>query len=337
MRMPVNAGILGVGMAVPDKVLSNADLERMVETNDEWITTRTGIKERRICSPEETSSTLGILAARRALADAGVAAEEIDLVICATATGDYPWPATACLIQREIGAARAAAFDLSAACSGFTYGLACASSMIQTGAHRRVLVVGVDTLTKQVDWNDRGTCILFGDGAGAVVLGTCAPDEGVLSSFLGADGHGFDQIWLESGGNRVPVTIQMMEEGRNFIRMKGAEVYKFAVKIMGEACIEALCRANLTPEDVSLFIPHQANIRIINAAAERMKLPPEKVFLNVHKYGNTSAGSIPIGLAEAVHEGRVNRGDVLVFVGFGAGLTWGANVVKWSRDENGHS
>lgn len=333
MRMPVNAGILGVGMAVPEKVLSNADLERMVDTNDEWIMTRTGIRERRICSPEETSATLGTLAARRALADSGVPAEEIDLVVCATATGDYPWPATSCLIQKEVGAKRAAAFDLSAACSGFTYGLAVASSMIQTGSARRILVVGVDTLTKQVDWNDRGTCILFGDGAGAVVLGPCAPDEGVLSSFLGADGNGFDQIWLESGGNRVPVTIQIMEEGRNFIRMKGAEVFKFAVKIMGEASIEALCRANLGPEDVSLFIPHQANIRIITAAAQRMKLPPEKIFLNVHKYGNTSAGSIPIALAEAVEEGRVKRGDVLVFVGFGAGLTWGANVVRWSRDE----
>jgi 3-oxoacyl-[acyl-carrier-protein] synthase III len=333
MRMPVNAGILGMGMAVPDKVLSNADLERMVETNDEWIMTRTGIKERRISSPEEGAGSLGTLAARRALADAGMAAEEIDLVICATATGDYPWPATACIIQREIGAKRAAAFDLSAACSGFTYGLAVAASMIQSGANRRVLVIGVDTLTKQVDWNDRGTCILFGDGAGAAVLGPCAADEGVLSSYLGADGNGFDQIWLEGGGNKVPVTIQIMEDGRNFIRMKGAEVFKFAVKIMGEASVEALCRANLTPDDVSLFIPHQANIRIINAAAERMKLPPEKVFLNVHKYGNTSAASIPIAMAEAVEEGRVKRGDVLVLVGFGAGLTWGANVIRWSRDE----
>lgn len=335
MRLPLNAGILGVGMAVPEKVLTNEDLERMVETNDEWIMSRTGIRERRLASPEETSATLGTLAARRALMDAGIAGAEIDLVICATATGDYPWPATACLIQKEIGAKRAAAFDLSAACSGFTYGLAVASSMIQAGSMRRVLVIGVDTLTKQVDWNDRGTCILFGDGAGAAVLGPCAPDEGVLASMLGADGNGFQQIWLESGANKVPVTIQMMEEGRNFIRMRGAEVYKFAVKIMGEACIEALCRANLTPDDVNLFIPHQANIRIINAAAERMKLPPEKIFLNVHKYGNTSAGSIPIALAEAVQEGRVKRGDVLVFVGFGAGLTWGANVVKWSRDESG--
>jgi len=331
--MPLNAGILGVGMAVPDKVLSNADLERMVDTNDEWIMTRTGIRERRISSPEEGSGTLGTLAARRALADAGMSAEDLDLIICATATGDYPWPSTACIIQREIGARRAAAFDLSAACSGFTYGLAVASSMIQSGSVRRILVVGVDTLTKQVDWNDRGTCILFGDGAGATVLGPCAPDEGVLASYLGADGRGFDQIWLEGGGNKVPVTIQIMEDGRNCIRMKGAEVFKFAVKIMGEASIEALCRANLTPDDVSLFIPHQANIRIINAAAERMKLQPEKVFLNVHKYGNTSAGSIPIAIAEAVQEGRVNRGDVLVLVGFGAGLTWGANVIRWSREE----
>ncbi len=333
MRMPVGAGILGVGMAVPDKVLTNADLEKFVETNDEWITSRTGIKERRLSTPEETSSTLGTLAARRALEHAGISASDLDLIICATATGDYPWPATACLIQRELGAGRAAAFDLSAACSGFTYGLGVAAPMIQSGAVRRVLVVGVDTLTKQVDWTDRGTCILFGDGAGAAVLGPCAPDEGILASQLGADGHGFEQIWMECGGNRVPVTISEVNEGRNFIRMKGAEVYKFAVKIMGEACIEALCKANLTSEQVSLFIPHQANIRIIQAAAERMKLPPEKVFLNVHKYGNTSAGSIPIALTEAVQEGRVKRGDVLVFVGFGAGLTWGANVVRWSRDD----
>jgi 3-oxoacyl-[acyl-carrier-protein] synthase-3 len=332
MNLARNAGILGVGMAVPDKVLTNADLEKMVETNNEWIVTRTGIEERRITTPEETSATLGLAAARRALEDAGVAAEELDLIICATATGDYPWPATACLIQAQLGAKRAAAFDLSAACSGFTYALATASGFVQSGAMRRVLVIGVDTLTKQLDWTDRGTCILFGDGAGAAVLGPCAPDEGILASSLGADGTGFEQIWLEAGGCKVPVSEGAVAERRHFIHMRGSEVYKFAVKIMGEVSLDALCRANLKPEDVDLFIPHQANIRIIKAAAERMSLPWDKVFVNVHKYGNTSAGSIPIALTEAVQQGRVKRGDVLVFVGFGAGLTWGANVVRWSKE-----
>jgi 3-oxoacyl-[acyl-carrier-protein] synthase-3 len=333
MNLSVNAGIMGIGMAVPDTVMTNAEIEKLVDTNNEWIVSRTGIEERRVCGPDDNSSSLGTLAAKRALEDAGVAAEEIDLIICGTATGDYPWPATACLIQEAIGAKRAAAFDLSAACSGFAYGLATAAGFIQNGSMRRVLVIGVDTLSKQVDWTDRSTCILFGDGAGAAVLGPCAPDEGILSSVLGSDGSGFEQIWLEGGSNRVPVSIEVIEGKRNCIRMKGAEVYKFAVKIMGDVSLEALCRANLTPNDVSLFIPHQANIRIIHAAADRMGLAPEKVFINVQKYGNTSAGSIPIGLVEAVQQGRVHRGDVLVFVGFGAGLTWGANVIRWSRDD----
>lgn len=331
--IPMNAGILGLGMAVPDRVLTNDDLAQLVDTNDDWIVSRTGIKRRHVCGPEDCTSSLGLAAGRKALDDAGVAAEELDLVLCATATGDYPWPATACLIQEKLGASRAAAFDLSAACSGFTYALATASSFIQSGAMRRILVIGVDTLSKQVDWSDRATCILFGDGGGAAVLGPCSPDEGVLASALGADGRGFDQIWLEGGGNRRPVRIGDADGRQNFIQMKGAEVYKFAVKIMGDVSIDVLCRAGLAPKDVDLFIPHQANIRIIHAAAERMGLPPEKVFVNVEKYGNTSAGSIPMALTEAVQQGRVKRGDVLAFVGFGAGLTWGANVVRWSRDE----
>jgi 3-oxoacyl-[acyl-carrier-protein] synthase-3 len=334
MNLPMGAGILGVGMAVPDKVLSNADLERIVETNNEWIVSRTGIEERRVTTNEETSSTLGTEAARRALAHAGVAAEELDLIICATATPDHPWPATACLIQANIGAKRAAAYDLSAACSGFAYGLANAAGFIQSGAMRRILVVGVDTLTKQVDWKDRGTCILFGDGAGAAVVGPCPPGEGILASSLGADGGGYDQIWVEAGANAMPLNCVLLQEGNSFIRMRGAEVFKFAVKIMGEASLDALCRASLNPADVDLYLPHQANIRIITAAAERLGLPPEKVFVNVQKYGNTSAGSIPIALVEALEQGRVKKGDVLVFVGFGAGLTWGANVVRWNRDES---
>ena len=332
MHMPMNAGILGVGMAVPEKILTNADLEKIVDTSDEWIFTRTGIRERRIAGPEDTSGTLGTLAARRALNDAGIAAEELDLIICATATPDFPWPATACIIQRDLEAKRAAAFDLSAACSGFVFGLATAAGFIQSGSMRRVLVVGVDTLTKQVDWKDRSTCVLFGDGAGAAVLGPCAPNEGILASSMGTDGRGMDQIWLEGGGNVCPIPIRN-DDKRNYIQMKGAEVYKFAVKIMGETSIEALCRAGQTPNDVDIFLPHQANIRIIQAAAERMNLPMEKVFVNVERYGNTSAGSIGIAMVEALEQGRIRRGDVIVTVGFGAGLTWGANVIRWSRDE----
>jgi 3-oxoacyl-[acyl-carrier-protein] synthase-3 len=332
MQRSVNAGILGVGMAVPERVMTNADLEKIVDTTDEWIRTRTGIRERRISSPDETSSTLGAEASRRALAHAGVPAEELDMIICATATGDYIWPATACLIQQAIGAKRATAYDITAACSGFVYGLATASAYIQSGQARRVLVVGAETLSKMVNWEDRATCVLFGDGAGAAVLGPCAPDEGVLSSAMGSDGGGFEMIILPAGGTKIPITPEVLEQKLNRIFMRGSEVYKFAVKIMGDVCLDALCKANLTPADVSLFIPHQANTRIIEAAASRMGLPPEKVFINLDRYGNTSAASIPIGLTEAVTEGRVKRGDVLVFVGFGAGLTWGANVVRWSRD-----
>ena len=328
----MNAGILGMGMAVPEKVLTNLDLEKLVDTSDDWIMSRTGIRERRICAPEEGSGSLGTLAARRALEDAKVHPDEIDLIICATATPDFPWPATACLIQDRVGARRAAAFDLSAACSGFVFGLATAAAFIQSGTMQRILVIGVDSLTKQVNWQDRNTCVLFGDGAGAAVVGPCAPDEGILASSMGTDGGGFDQIWLEGGGNVCPVSIHSGDK-RNYIQMKGAEVYKFAIKIMGETSIDALCMADLTPKDVDLFLPHQANIRIIQAAAERMGLPMEKVFLNVERYGNTSAGSIGIAMVEALEQGRIHRGDVLVTVGFGAGLTWGANVIRWSRDE----
>jgi len=329
----MNAGILGLGMAVPDRVLSNADLERMVDTSDEWIMTRTGIRERRICEPHETTGTLGSLAARRALEDAGVEPGDLDLVLCATATGDYIWPATACIIQDRIGAARATAFDVSAACSGFVYGLATAAAFIQSGTMRRILVVGADTLTKQVNWADRSTCVLFGDGAAAAVVGPCRAGEGILASSTGSNGAGLDQILLPAGGTRMPVTPEAIERKLNCIHMKGAEVFKFAVRIMGDACLDALAKAGLTPADVDLFIPHQANIRIIQAAAARMEMPPERVYVNVHKYGNTSAASIGIALREALDEGRVKRGDVIVSVGFGAGLTWGANVQRWCRDE----
>lgn len=333
MHLPHNAGILGVGMAVPDRVMANSEFESFVDTTDEWITSRTGIKERRVASPEETTSSLGLQAARRALSDAGMSPEELDLIVVATATGDYVWPATACVIQRELGAVNAAAFDLSAACAGFVFGLATGAGFVQSGQMRHVLVIGADTLTRHLNWQDRSTCILFGDGASAAVLGACSPDEGILATSLGTDGRGLEQIFVPAGGTKTPITPAVLEQKLNCIQMRGAEVYKFAVKIMGETCIEALCRAGLATRDVDLFLPHQANIRIINAAAERMGLPPEKVFVNVEKYGNTSAASIGIALVEALQQKRIKRGDILVTVGFGAGLTWGANVIRWSRDE----
>ncbi|MGC8667033.1 MAG: beta-ketoacyl-ACP synthase III [Chthonomonadales bacterium] len=328
-----NAGILGVGMALPERILTNADLERMVDTSDEWIVTRTGIRERRIAGPEDSAATLGEAAARQALDDAGITPEDLDLIICATTTGDYLFPATACLIQHGLGASKAAAFDLSAACAGFVFALENASLFVRTGRCRYALVIGADTLTRFVNWKDRSTCVLFGDGAAAAVVGPCAEDEGILATALGTDGSGAEQIYIPAGGARRPVDCTVLAQKLNTIAMRGAEVFKFAVKIMGEAALEALQLAGLEPEQVDLFIPHQANIRIIDAAAKRMGLPPEKVFVNVERYGNTSAASIGIALREALDRGLVRRGSVLVFVGFGAGLTWGANVLRWNRDE----
>lgn len=326
------AGILGIGMAVPERVLTNADLERMVDTTDEWIISRTGIRERRVAAATESTSDFGIAASRSALADADLDPSQIDLVLCATCSGDYPWPATACIIQDAVGAKNAAAFDLSAACAGFCYGLAVAASLIMAGTHRYVLLVGADTLTRYVDWFDRSTCILFGDGAGAAVIGPCDKNEGVLGSCLGSDGSHVESLYVPAGGSRCPLTSIALEQRLDKMVMRGREVFRFAVRIMGEASLSVLSNVGMSIEDVDLFIPHQANTRIIRAAAERMKLPPEKVFENVERYGNTSAASVPIALAEAVNGGKVRRGDVLVFVAFGAGLSWAANVVRWCRD-----
>ena len=329
----VNAGIFGLGMCVPDKVLSNADLMKIVDTNDEWIVSRTGIRERRITDPDTASSDLAIVAANRALADAGITADDLELIICATATGDFVWPATACIIQDKIGAKRAGAFDLSAACSGFCYGMATAAGFIQTGAMRNVLVVGVDTLTKQINWEDRSTCILFGDGAGAAVMAPCRPNEGLLSSVLGADGGGLESVWMPAGGVRTPLTQDGIDNKLNCITMKGAEVYKFAIRIIPEAIDQALARACLKPCDISLLVMHQANLRIIQSVAEKLGLAEDRVFVNVDKYGNTSAASVPMALTEAQEQGRLKRGDIVATVGFGAGLTWGANVLRWNRGE----
>jgi 3-oxoacyl-[acyl-carrier-protein] synthase-3 len=324
-------GVLGLGMAVPERVLTNDDLAQIVDTNDAWITSRTGIKERRITDAHTATSDLAVEAAQKALADAGIAAEELDLVLCATTSGDYLWPATACVVQDCIGAKRAAAFDLSAACSGFCYGMATAAGFIQTGAMRRILLIGADTLTKQVNWTDRSTCILFGDGAGAAVLGACGPNEGLLVSSLGADGSGREQVWIAAGGTRTPLTAEGLEAKQHLLTMRGQEVYKFAVRVVPEVITDVLDKACLRPSDITLLVMHQANIRILKAVAERMAIPEEKVFINLDRYGNTSAASIPIALTEAQQQGRLNRGDIVVTVGFGAGLTWGANVLRWNR------
>jgi len=325
------AGILGLGMCVPDRVLTNVELAETVETSDEWIVTRTGIRERRVADDRTATSDLAIAAALQALADAGMSASDIDLVLCATSSGDYQWPATSCIVQNAIGAKRAAAFDLGAACSGFCYALATAAGLIESAAMRRILVIGADTLTKQLNWKDRSTCILFGDGAGAAVMGPCGEDEGVLSSVLGADGEGIEAIWIPAGGTRTPASPHTIAEGLNCISMQGKEVYRFAVQVVPEVIQQALKRACLTTADIDLLVLHQANVRIMRAASDRLGIPWDKVFVNLDKYGNTSAASIPIALAEAQAEGRLRRGDIVVTVGFGAGLTWAANVIRWNR------
>ena len=321
-------GILGTGSHVPDKVVTNFDLEKTLDTSDEWIVSRTGIRERRVVGPHEATSDLAIVAANRALESAGIDAADLSLIIVATCTPDLQFPATSVIVQNSLGARRAAAFDLNAVCSGFSYAIDVANQMIRTGAYPNALVIGADVMSGTLDWTDRSTCILFGDGAGAVVLGP-VESGGILSSVLGADGSGVPLLYIAAGGSREPLTSAGMESGRNRICMNGREVYKFAVQIMGEVSAEALEACELSASDVSLFIPHQANIRIIESAAKRLGLPPEKVFVNLDRYGNTSAASIPLALDEAVKAGRVNRGDIVVTVGFGAGLTWAANVIQW--------
>ena len=327
-------GIIGIGTYVPEKVMTNKDLESIVDTSDEWIVERTGIQERRIASPDMATSDLASRAAQKALDDAGITAEEIDLIIVATATPDMFFPSTACLVQANIKAVNAAAFDLTAGCSGFVYAMVTGSQFIKAGLYKKVLVIGAECLSKILDWTDRNTCVLFGDGAGAAVLGETTPGYGILASQLGADGSGGDLLKLPAGGSRNPATNETVSQRMHFVHMNGNEVFKFAVKIMGEAANKALEDAGLSAADVDCLIPHQANIRIIQSAAKRLKLPMDKVMINVNKYGNTSAASIPIALEEAVHGGKIKPGDNVVLVGFGAGLTWASAVIKWGREAN---
>ena len=320
---------MGWGKYVPNQVLTNDDLAKMVDTSDDWIRKRTGIVERHIAEPKETTSAMAIKAARAALQVADVAPERLDLIIMASATPDYLFPATACAVQDALGARRAGAFDLLAGCSGFVYGLGVGSQMIISGAYENVLVIGAEALSRVVDWTDRNTCVLFGDGAGALLLQASDVPGGVLSFTLGADGSGGDLLILPGGGSRHPASAETIAQGLHHIRMNGREVFRFATRVMGRAAKEALRAAGLEVDDIDLFIPHQANMRIIQAAAKHLRLPMDKVFVNLDRYGNTSCASIPIAFCEAIEEERIKPGDHLVLVSFGAGLTWAAAVVQW--------
>jgi 3-oxoacyl-[acyl-carrier-protein] synthase-3 len=324
------SAITGWGMYVPEKVLTNADLERMVDTSDEWIVSRSGIKERRIAAPHETASTLSINASRQALARAGIEGKDLDLIIIATVSYDYPFPSTANLVQHALGA-QCGAFDMQAACTGFIYGLSVAHQFIASGAAKHVLVVGVEVLSRVMDYTDRTTCVLFGDGAGAIILSASDEPGGLLGFTLGSDGEKPDLLWIPVGGSAKRIDEDDLRNRRQFVQMKGAEVFKFATRIMGTAMEEALANASMTTDEMDLFIPHQANLRIIEAASKRLNLPPDKVFVNIERYGNTSAAAVPIALCEAVEQGRIFKGAHLGMVAFGAGLTWAAAVVKWTQ------
>ncbi len=326
------AGIVGIGSYVPEKVLTNAELEKMVDTNDEWIVTRTGISERRIAADNETASDFAVKASIHALETAGKKPEDIDFVICATITGDMPLPATSSIVQHRLGIPQSPAFDLQAGCSGFIYALQVADSFVRSGAFKNILVIGVDLLSRLTDWTDRNTCILFGDAAGAAIVSPVEDGTGIFSFYLGSDGSGAELLMTPAGGSRMPASFSTVENHMHFLKMSGREVFKFAVRIMGDAAVEALNRAGFKPEDLDILVPHQANIRIINAAAERLGMPAEKVFVNVNKYGNTSAASIPLALDEAYRSGVIKKNHLVAAVGFGAGLTWGASILRWGLD-----
>ena len=325
----MRVGIMGTGSYVPERILTNDDLAKIVDTNDEWITTRTGIRERRIASDDEATSDLAFKAAEKAIIDAGIDKNEIELIIVATMTQDHLTPSTAALVQDKLGI-KAAAFDVSAACTGFIYGFTAGYSFIKAGIYKKVLVIGAETMSRVTDWEDRGTCILFGDGAGAVVLGE-VETGGFLASHLAADGSGACELIVPAGGSRKAATAETIENREVYLKMNGREVFKFAVKAFPESVENVLTQQNLTADDIDIFIPHQANVRIIEAIAKRFKQPLDKFFVNLHKYGNTSGASIPIALDEASKEGRFKRGDKIVATGFGGGLTYGSILFEWSK------
>jgi len=326
---PRVCAIAGVGACVPEKILTNTDLEKIVDTTDEWITTRTGIKERRIAAEGEFTSDLAAKAAQAAMKQAGVKAEEIDLIIVATITPDMLFPSTACLVQQKIGALKAAAFDIEAACSGFIYALEIAQQFIASHTYNTVLVIGAEKLSSIIDWKDRNTCVLFGDGAGAAILQSRGGTHGLLTACMGADGTKAGLLSMPAGGSRQPATLDSVNARLHYLRMDGKETFKNAVNAMNTAAQEVLRRCELDISQIKLVIPHQANRRIIDAVGERLGATPEQVFVNLHKFGNTSAASVAIALDEAVQTGRIQRGDLILLVVFGAGLTWGAAVIEW--------
>ena len=325
----IRAGIIGMGTYVPEKVLTNEELEKLVDTSSEWIVSRTGIKERRLAGPGQATSDLALEAARRALDDAGIGPGEVDLIIVATNTPDSLFPAVACIVQDRLEAVNAGAFDLLAGCTGFLYGLSVASSFVAAGMYKKVLVIGAETLSRIVDWEDRNTCVLFGDGSGAAVVGQVPGGYGLIHTKLGADGSGGPHLCVPAGGSRIPASRETVDQRLHYVRMNGREVFKFAVRACGDGSLEALSVAGLTVKDVDFLIPHQANIRIIEAAAKRLELPMEKVLVNVDRFGNTSTASIPMALEEAYSLGRIKDGDNILTAAFGAGLTWAVAVMRW--------
>jgi len=326
--------IAGTGSYVPERIMSNADLESLVDTSDEWITARTGIRERRIAADDQATSDLALEAAKNALEAAAVAPEELDLVLVATGTPDMAFPATACLVQSRLGAKNAAAFDLSAACSGFIYGLSVADAFIRSGSYKTILLIGAETMSRVVDWKDRTTCVLFGDGAGAVVLkageqDTASGGPGLVTTDIHSDGSAWDYICIPGGGSRIPPNHAMVDEGSQFLQMRGNETFKVAVRNMEAAARKVLDAAGVKVSELKLAVPHQANARILGAIADRLGLKDEQVFMNLSKYGNTSAASIPLALDEAVRGGRLVSGDLVLMLAFGSGLTWGASLLRW--------
>jgi len=325
------AAIIGWGMAVPQQVVTNEDLARRVNTTDEWIRSRTGISERRVAGPGVFTSTLATAAGREAMERAGVAPSDIDMVIVATCTPDRPFPATACAVQANLGITRAPAFDIAAACSGFVYGMSVATGMIRSGMSRCLLLVAADIFTHLIDWSDRNTCVLFGDGAGAVVLQATEERLGLISTQIGAAGEGETMMAVDAGGTRMPATADLLAQGKQYVYMNGREIFKHAVREMCDSATRVVKEAGLSLRDISLVIPHQANVRIIEAVAKRLELPADRVVINLDRYGNTSSASVPIALYEAVQQGRVKDGDYLLITAFGGGLTWGSSVIRWGR------
>jgi len=327
----LSVGITGTGSYLPQKEITNFDLEKTVDTTDEWIKTRTGISKRRVADDKTATSDLATEAAKRAIEDARLSPEDIDLIIVATVTPDMAFPSTACIVQKNIGATKAAAFDIEAACSGFVYGITIGEQFIKSGVYKNVLVIGAETLSKILNWKDRNTCVLFGDGAGAAILQPVEEGYGILSSTLGADGASGDYLTQPAGGSRIPASLESIENNLHYVQMDGSEVFKFAVRIMAKSALQAIENSGLNINDIDYMIPHQANIRIIEAAAKRLKIDMDKVYVNLNNYGNMSAASVPVALDEAVRKDNIKAGDIVTLVAFGGGLTWGSSVIKWSK------